>query len=201
MAFKQKGFPKHKTVSHLKESEYVPQSQRVMNQYEPQTVMDWNDPRRKKLDHYVTEESTTEPTSSGDLLTTEVVDSVTTEPTGPVNTDNPSASSNRPTTNRFTEPDTSRIDARWARKNARREHRQAARQDRRDARQQRKMDRINNRTERREARRDRRANRKANRRGLGSRIRNLFSRGSKGTGGVGQGGAWGDIGWDYRSLR
>jgi hypothetical protein len=186
MAFKQKGFPKHKTTSHLKESEYIPQSQRVMNQYEPQTVMDWNDPRRKKLDHYVTEESVVNPTTESEVVQTSVN-------TQPVSTEYlPSASSNEPRTNVSTptEIDTSDIDARWARKNARREYRQAARRDRqeerqdrrqsrRDARQKRKMDRIENRTERREARRARRANRKANRRGLGSKIRDLFSRGSK----------------------
>jgi len=161
MAFKRKGFPKHATASHLKESEYIPQSQRQMKQYIPQTEMDWNDPRREKLDHYVTEESTT---SSGDLLNNPPPPPPTPTPTPTpqpnANTDLPSASSNRPTS---TQVDTSDIDARFARRKARREGRQEARQSRRDARQKRKMDRINNRTERREARRKRRADRKADR--------------------------------------
>ena len=173
MAFKRTGFPKHATVSALKE--YIPQSQRQMKQYIPQTEMDWNDPRRENLDSYVTEGDATAPSEISNSLNTPVnTTSVSTTPTSspsmPVD-DFPSASSNRPMP---TPIDTSDIDARWARKNARREYRQAARRDRqeerqnrrqsrRDARQQRKMDRINNRTERREARRDRRDQRKFDR--------------------------------------
>ena len=161
MAFKRKGFPKHATVSHLKE-------------YIPQTEMDWNDPRREKLDHYVTEGDATMP-SEPEVVGTSVN-------TQPVNTEQlPSASSNEPraTISTPTEVDTSDIDARFARRQARREGRQEARQSRRDARQKRKMDRINNRTERQEARRARRADRKANRTGLGSKIRELFSGGGQ----------------------
>lgn len=172
MAFKRKGFPKHATVSHLKE--YIPQSQRQMKQYIPQTEMDWNDPRREKLDHYVTEGDATMP-SEPEVVGTSVN-------TQPVNTEQlPSASSNEPraTISTPTEVDTSDIDARFARRQARREGRQEARQSRRDARQKRKMDRINNRTERQEARRARRADRKANRTGLGSKIRELFSGGGQ----------------------
>ena len=172
MAFKRKGFPKHATVSHLKE--YIPQSQRQMKQYIPQTEMDWNDPRREKLDHYVTEGDATMP-SEPEVVGTSVN-------TQPVNTEQlPSASSNEPraTISTPTEVDTSDIDARFARRQARREGRQEARQSRRDARQKRKMDRINNRTERQEARRARRAARKANRTGLGSKIRELFSGGGQ----------------------
>ena len=172
MAFKRKGFPKHATVSHLKE--YIPQSQRQMKQYIPQTEMDWNDPRREKLDHYVTEGDATMP-SEPEVVGTSVN-------TQPVNTEQlPSASSNEPraTISTPTEVDTSDIDARFARRQARREGRQDARQSRRDARQKRKMDRINNRTERQEARRARRADRKANRTGLGSKIRELFSGGGQ----------------------
>lgn len=172
MAFKRKGFPKHATVSALKE--YIPQSQRQMKQYIPQTEMDWNDPRREKLDHYVTEGDATMP-SEPEIVRTSVN-------TQPVNTEQlPSASSNEPrvTISTPTEVDTSDIDARFARRKARREGRQEARQSRRDARQKRKMDRINNRTERQEARRARRAARKANRTGLGSKIRDLFSGGGK----------------------
>ena len=172
MAFKRIGFPKHATVSHLKE--YIPQSQRQMKQYIPQTEMDWNDPRREKLDHYVTEGDATMP-SEPEVVGTSVN-------TQPVNTEQlPSASSNEPraTISTPTEVDTSDIDARFARRQARREGRQEARQSRRDARQKRKMDRINNRTERQEARRARRADRKANRTGLGSKIRELFSGGGQ----------------------
>ena len=172
MAFKRKGFPKHATVSHLKE--YIPQSQRQMKQYIPQTEMDWNDPRREKLDHYVTEGDATMP-SEPEVVGTSVN-------TQPVNTEQlPSASSNEPraTISTPTEVDTSYIDARFGRRQARREGRQEARQSRRDARQKRKMDRINNRTERQEARRARRADRKANRTGLGSKIRELFSGGGQ----------------------
>ena len=154
MVFKRKGFPKHATVSHLKE--YIPQSQRQMKQYIPQTEMDWNDPRREKLDHYVTEGDATMP-SEPEVVGTSVN-------TQPVNTEQlPSASSNEPraTISTPTEVDTSDIDARFARRQARREGRQEARQSRRDARQKRKMDRINNRT------------------GLGSKIRELFSGGGQ----------------------
>ena len=133
-----------------------------------------SDPRREKLDHYVTEGDATMP-SEPEVVGTSVN-------TQPVNTEQlPSASSNEPraTISTPTEVDTSDIDARFARRQARREGRQEARQSRRDARQKRKMDRINNRTERQEARRARRAARKANRTGLGSKIRELFSGGGQ----------------------
>tara|TARA_R100001443_G_scaffold12347_4_gene21927 strand:- start:3735 stop:4376 length:642 start_codon:yes stop_codon:yes gene_type:complete len=191
MAFKRKGFPKHATVSHLKE--YIPQSQRKMDQYTPQTEMDWNDPNRPefRVSSKDYEENTTETTSPGELLNNP--DSVVNQPNVQpfVETEDfPSASSNRPkttTTSTPTEIDTSDIDARWARKNARREYRQAARRDRqaerqgrrqsrRDARQKRKMDRIENRTERQEARRARRAARKADR-GRGSKFYTDFGSG------------------------
>ena len=177
MAVKRKGFPKHATVSALKE--YIPQSQRQMKQYIPQTEMDWNDPRREKLDHYVTEGDATMPSGPEVVGTSVDTQSVNTQP---INTEQlPSASSNEPraTISTPTEVDTSDIDARFARRQARREGRQEARQSRRDARQKRKMDRINNRTERQEARRARRAARKANRTGLGSKIRELFSGGGQ----------------------
>ena len=183
MAFKRKGFPKHATVSHLKE--YIPQSQRNMDQYVPQTEMDWNDPNRPefRISSKDYEESSADgggSSSAGELLTNpdSVVNTVDTSGSSSIETgDLPSASSNRPKTtiSTPTEIDTSDIDARWARKNARREHRQAARRDRReerqearqsrrDARQKRKMDRIEARTERQEARRDRRDHRKFDRR-------------------------------------
>ena len=194
MAFKRKGFPKHATVSHLKE--YIPQSQRNMDQYVPQTEMAWNDPNRPefRVSSKDYEESSADgggSSSAGELLTNP--DSVVNQPIVPSSVetgDLPSASSNRPkttTTSTPTEIDTSDIDARWARKNARREYRQAARRDRReerqaarqsrrDARQKRKMDRIEARTERQEARRARRAARKADR-GRGSKFYTDFGSG------------------------
>jgi hypothetical protein len=187
MAFKRKGFPKHATVSHLKE--YIPQSQRNMDQYVPQTEMDWNDPNRPEFrvssKDYEESSGGGGSSSTNELLTNP--DNVVNQPVAPSSVetgDFPSASSNRPTP---TPIDTSDIDARWARKNARREYRQAARRDRqeerqnrrqsrRDARQKRKMDRIENRTERQEARRARRAARKADR-GRGSKFYTDFGSG------------------------
>ena len=172
----------HIMHSHLKE--YIPQSQRKMDQYIPQTEMAWNDPNRPEFrvsskDYEESSADTSGSSSAGELLANADGGggAVNTGGSLPTWQDLPSASSNRPKTtiSTPTEIDTSDIDAYWARKNARREHRQAARRDRReerqaarqsrrDARQKRRMDRIENRTERQEARRDRRDQRKFDRR-------------------------------------
>jgi len=161
MAFKRKGFPKHATVSAFKE--YIPQSQRQMKQYIPQTEMDWNDPRREKLDHYVTEGDTIMP-SEPEVVRTSV-------DTQPVSTEYlPSASSNEPEVNISTPTESEYISQTPRVMKDRKKFKDT------------KLGQflgVGKGDERKARRAARRANRKANRRRLGSKIRDLFSRGSK----------------------